>query len=191
MNSYRDRGRKYPRLVFGQPGDYGDMSITVNYSPGKVEGQGFGGSGCYMDVYVKYDPVTRSGYGLRIERVPATTNGTMWTLYRYEGEELTPLGHGILTAAFMPQSTLTVSVKGNTLEVSASTKSVKTPLQIKEQLPEVVSMSWTDPTGKLAADNNGGFGIRMNNSGTPSYAYNALSNNCIMLHDVKVDAQKR
>lgn len=191
MNSYRDRERKYPRLVFGQPGDYGDMSITVNYSPGKVEGQGFGGSGCYMDVYVKYDPVTRSGYGLRIERVPATTNGTMWTLYRYEGEELTPLGHGILTAAFMPQSTLTVSVKGNTLEVSASTKSVKTPLQIKEQLPEVVSMSWTDPTGKLAADNNGGFGIRMNNSGTPSYAYNALSNNCIMLHDVKVDAQKR
>ncbi|MCR5277220.1 MAG: InlB B-repeat-containing protein [Bacteroidales bacterium] len=191
MNAYRDRERKYPRLVFGQTGSYGDMSFTVDYSPGKVEGQGFGGSGCYMDVYVKYDPVTRSGYGLRIERVPATTNGTQWTLYRYEGEELTPLSQSILTAAFMPQSTLTVSVKGNTLSVSASTRSVKTPLQIKEQLPEVVSMSWTDPSGRLAADNHGGFGIRMNNSGTPSYAYNALSNNCVMLHHVSAEAAER
>lgn len=188
-NAYKLRGPAW--FSFGQEGNYSDMSLTLNYSPGKVEGQGFGGSGCYLDVMIKFDPVTRCGYGVRIERVPATTNGTKWTLYRFEESAMTALTEGMLTAAFMPQSTLTVSAKGNTLSLKASTKSEKTPLQIKENLPAEFELNWTDPSGDLGRNNFGGCSFRISNSGTPSYAYNALSNNCIMLHNVKIDSVKK
>ena len=179
-----------PLLVFAQEGDYGDMSLTVDYSSGKVEGQGFGGSGCYMDVMVKYDPATRSGYGVRIERVPATTNGTLWTLYHFDGESRRPLTQGVLAAVFMPQSTLSVGVEGNTLRLTASTQSDKTPLQVAEALPGSLDITWTDPSGELARNAFGGCALRIYNSGTPGYAYNAASNNCVMLHRVRLDARE-
>lgn len=180
-----------PLLVFAQEGDYGDMSFTVDYSASKVEGQGFGGSGCYMDVMIKYDAAARSGYGVRIERVPATTNGTQWTLYRYDGDARTALTGGVLAATFMPQSRLTVSVSGNTLRVNAETDSDKTPLQVKEALPERLDLSWTDPSGALGRCIFGGAALRIYNSGTPGYRYNAASNNCVMLHRVRLDARER
>lgn len=182
-NSYI-RGAEPPLTVFAQEGSYGDMSLTVDYSSSKVEGQGFGGSGCYLDVMVKYDPATRSGYGVRIERVPATTSGTLWTLYRFAGNEKTPLSQGVLAATFMPQSTLTVAVEGNTLHLTASTASEKTPLQVKEQLPERLDITWQDPSGELGRNTSGSCALRIYNSGTPGYRYNAMSNNCVMLHRI-------
>ncbi|MDR2937201.1 MAG: hypothetical protein LBU80_07695, partial [Rikenellaceae bacterium] len=180
------------RFVFAQSGQYGDMSLVLNYSTGKVEGQGFGGSGCYIDVFIKYDPATRKGYGLRVERVPASTSGTQWALYRYDGDNQTALTTGTLTCAFMPQSTITVSVKGNTLHVAASTKSVKTPLQTEQNLPNTADISWTDPSGALGTTGFGGFGLRIYNSGNSSYLYGgAGTNNCVMLHNVKVDATEK
>lgn len=175
-----------PLLVFGQEGDFGDQSLTLDYSSSKVEGQGFGGSGCYLDVMIKYDPATRRGYGVRIERVPATTSGTRWTLCRYDGQTRTALTEGVLAGTFMPKSTLTLSVEGNTLRVQASTQSEPTPLQLKEQLPSVLDLRWTDPDGTLGADRFGGCALRIFNSGTPGYRYNAMSNNCVMLHRVSL-----
>lgn len=180
-----------PLLVFGQDGAYGDMSLTVDYSSGKVEGMGFGGSGCYLDLMVKYDPVSRSGYGVRIERIPATTNGTLWTLCRYDGGNRTELTGGVLSAAFMPQSRIRVAVEGDTLCVTASTQSEKTPLQVAERLPERLELRWTDDSGALGRDDFGGAAFRIYNSGTPGYVYNASSNNCVMLHRVQLDASER
>ena len=95
------------RFVFGQTGRYRDMSLVLNYSSSKVEGQGFGGNGHFMDLYVKYDPATRTGYGLRVERTATGgSNATIWTLYRYDGTSQTPLSQPLRTAAFMPKSTM-------------------------------------------------------------------------------------
>ena len=185
-----NRSANPARLVFAQAGKYGDMSLTLDYSTGKVEGMGFGGNNCYMDIFIKYDPVTRKGYGLHVHRVPATTNGNLWTLCRYDGDTRTDLTEGVLSCAFMPNSTLTVSVEGNTLRVTASTASQKTPLQVKENLPEKMDISWTDPTGSLGADTSGSFGFRIFNSGTASYSYSAGTNNCVMLHKVTVESDQ-
>jgi uncharacterized repeat protein (TIGR02543 family) len=183
------------RFVFGQTGNYSDMSMVLNYSSSKVEGQGFGGNGNFMDIYVKYDPATRVGYGLRVERTAAGgSNATIWTLYKYDGTNQTPLSQPIRTAAFMPKSTITVSVTGSTLHVQASTLSEKTPLQIQQNLPNSVDLSWTDETGALGNNNFGGFGIRINNSGNSSYDYagsGMTTNNTVMLHNVRVDATDR
>lgn len=176
------------RLVFAQTGTHGDMTLTFDYSTGKVEGQGFGGSGCFLDVYIKYDPATRTGYGVRIERVPATTSGTQWTLYRYDGLTQTALTEGILSGAFMPGSTIKIVVEGNTLRVEASTRSAQTPLQVAQNLPGKASLSWTDASGALARNTFGGFGVRTRNSGGASYVYgNAGTNNCLMIHRIVVE----
>lgn len=178
-------------LVFGREGAFGDVSFMVDYSTSKVEGQGFGGSGCYFDVMVKYDPASRSGYGVRIERVPATTNGTRWTLCRYEGASCTALTEGVLAATCMPQSTLTVSVEGDTLRLTAATASERTPLQLSEDLPASLDLRWTDPSGALGDNPFGGCALRIFNSGTPGYRYNAMSNNCVMLHRVRLEGEER
>ncbi|WP_413452222.1 InlB B-repeat-containing protein [Georgenia phoenicis] len=181
------------RLVFGQDGGYEDMSLELEYSTGKVEGQGFGGNGHYMDIYVKYDPASRTGYGLRVERTPVGgSNATMWTLYEYDGDEQTPLTEPLRTAAFMPRSTITVSTTGDTLRVQGSTESARTPLQTEQGLPNEVDISWTDDSGALGANTAGGFGFRINNSGDSSYDYagsGTTTNNTVMLHHVTVDAQ--
>ncbi|WP_042463936.1 InlB B-repeat-containing protein [Neobacillus dielmonensis] len=183
------------RFVFGQTGSYSDMSMVLNYSSSKVEGQGFGGNGNFLDLYVKYDPATRVGYGLRVERTAAGgSNATMWTLYKYDGNNQTMLSEPIRTAAFMPKSTITVSVTGSTLRVQASTQSKKTPLQTQQNLANSVDISWTDETGALGKNNFGGFGIRINNSGNSSYDYagsGMTTNNTVMLHNVRVDASER
>ncbi|TCN22570.1 InlB B-repeat-containing protein [Mesobacillus foraminis] len=183
------------RFVFGQTGSYRDMSLNLNYSSSKVEGQGFGGNGHFMDIYVKYDPATRTGYGLRVERTAAGgSNATIWTLYKYDGTNQIPLSEPIRTAAFMPKSTITVSVTGSTLRVQASTLSEKTPLQTQQNLPNSVDISWTDETGALGDNLFGGFGIRINNSGNSSYDYagsGMTTNNTVMLHNVRVDASER
>jgi len=182
------------RFVFGQTGRYRDMSLVLNYSSSKVEGQGFGGNGHFMDLYVKYDPATRTGFGLRVERTAAGgSNATIWTLYRYDGTTQTPLSQPVRTAAFMPRSTITVSVTGDTLRVQASTLSERTPLQVEQGLPNSVDVSWTDDTGALGASAFGGFGVRINNSGNSSYDYagsGTTTNNTVMLHNVRVDAAR-
>jgi uncharacterized repeat protein (TIGR02543 family) len=183
------------RLVFGQEGGYGDMSLQLDYSTSKVEGQGFGGNGQYLDIYVKYDPATRTGYGLRVERTPVGgSNATVWTLNRYDGDILTALTEPVRTAAFMPRSTITLSVTGATLRVQGSTESARTPLQTEQGLPNEVDIAWTDPTGALAEHTAGGFGFRINNSGNSSYDYagsGTTTNNTVMLHGVRVDSAER
>uniref|UniRef100_UPI001580CE98 pectate lyase family protein n=1 Tax=Paenibacillus koleovorans TaxID=121608 RepID=UPI001580CE98 len=180
------------RFVFGQPGNYGDMSLTLNFSTSKVEGQGFGGNGHFMDIYVKYDPSTRKGYGLRVERTATGgSNATIWTLHKYDGTNQTALSEPLKTVAFMPKSTITISVTGSTLRVQASTLSEKTPLQTEQNLPNTVDLSWTDSTGDLGNSLFGGFGVRINNTGNSSYDYiNGASstNNTVMLHNVRVTA---
>jgi hypothetical protein len=180
------------RLVFAQAGRHGDMTLTLDYSPGKVEGQGFGGNGNYLDIYIKYDAAARTGYGLRVERVAASSNATRWTLMRYDDDGFTPLTEGVLTAAFMPRSTITLSVEGDTLRVRASTESAPTPLHVAQNLPSEVDLRWTDPTGALGKNAAAGFGLRIDNSGNASYVYAGFgTNNCVMLHRVRVEAVDR
>lgn len=185
-------GGSNTRMVFGQTGSYGDMALTLDYSSSKVEGQGFGGNGHFLDVYVKYDPATRQGYGLHVERTAAGgSNATLWSLFSTDGTTQTTLTTPVRTAAFMPKSTLAVSVTGNTLRVQASTRSQRTPLQTEQGLANTVDIAWTDDTGALGRSAFGGFGVRINNSGSSSYDYagsGTTTNNTVMLHDVRVDA---
>ena len=55
-------------LLYQQDGKFGDMQVDVIYTPEKTMGQGFaiaGGptdSATHADIYIKYDPRTKTGY---------------------------------------------------------------------------------------------------------------------------------
>ena len=63
-------------------GTYNDMDVTVKLAPGKTAGQGFGSDRNYMDIMLKYDTTTLTGYGVRIHRVSG--NSCAVTLMKYE-----------------------------------------------------------------------------------------------------------
>lgn len=60
--------QKGARLLYTPlDGSYGDMAITLNVDASKTAGQGFGSAtGQYLDLYIKFDTRTLTGYALRI-----------------------------------------------------------------------------------------------------------------------------
>ena len=55
----------------------GDMSVEVKGAPGKTAGQGFGSDRNYMDLFIKYDLATKTGYAVRIYRVSGSSCGVV------------------------------------------------------------------------------------------------------------------
>ncbi|MBO4607159.1 MAG: hypothetical protein J5682_04600 [Prevotella sp.] len=73
-------------------GDYGDMEVKLDVDPTKTAGQGFGSAtGQYMDVCLKFDTRTLSGYGLRIIRTVKYAKAVDFYLVRYDQGKVTPL----------------------------------------------------------------------------------------------------
>lgn len=68
-------------------GTYGDMSLKLVVDPAKTAGQGFGSAGQYMDVLLKFDTSTLTGYGLRIIRTKASSNAVTFVLVNMTMEQ--------------------------------------------------------------------------------------------------------
>ena len=81
------------RLIYSPVShDYGDMELTLIVDPCKSAGQGFGSAtGQYMDICIKFDPETLSGYALRIIRTPKNDKAVDFLLMRYENGIATPI----------------------------------------------------------------------------------------------------
>ena len=67
---------------------YGNQTLQIELSPCKSAGQGFGSAtGQYLDVCIKFDTQTLTGYGLRFVRTPAYDKAVEVVLVEYrEGE---------------------------------------------------------------------------------------------------------
>jgi hypothetical protein len=87
LNSGRGARLRYTPIA----GNYGDMTAILVVNPEKSSDQGFGGAGQYLDIGVKFNNETLTGYALRIERVAAFGNGTVMDLVKYENGEITYL----------------------------------------------------------------------------------------------------
>lgn len=98
----------------------GNMEAIVKIDPAKTAGQGFGSAtGQYMDVCIKYDPASRCGYALRIERVPDYDRAVVFCLVEYRGDEVVPLSEKMPAICYRSTCTVTVSLKGTTLTATA------------------------------------------------------------------------
>ncbi len=110
----------------------GDMSVTVKVAPGKTASQGFGSSNQFMDIMIKYDIATETGYGVRIFRVSGSSCGVM--LLKYTNGKTEALTNTVETTAYLTECTIKVwtettggtTVLKCTVETSDSDKAQQT-----------------------------------------------------------------
>lgn len=152
---------------------FGDMEVTLLVDPCKQAGQGFSSAQQqYMDICLKFDTQTLTGYGLRIIRTTKYANAVDFLLVKYDHGTITPLTDPVTSNCYLTNCTLRVSLHGNTLSASASTT---TPLQEP-------SDAHVKPTVALQADVTpnayGGFAIQ--HTGT-------AGEGTTMLHNLKIE----
>ena len=111
------------RLMF-TPVDnsYGDMCINLELAPCKGVAQGFGSAtGQYMDICIKFDTRTLTGYGLRIIRTTKYHNAVDFYLVKYNNGETTQISKALSGICYLPLCTVTVMTKGNKISAKVVT----------------------------------------------------------------------
>lgn len=133
--------QKGARLLYTPlDGSYGDMAITLNVDASKTAGQGFGSAtGQYLDLYIKFDTRTLTGYALRIIRTTKYSNAVDFILMKYENGKTEAVTEPVSSTCYRTDCTITLTAKGGKLTAHAETT---TPL------PAPV----TDPNLKLSVD---------------------------------------
>ncbi|MCR5159002.1 MAG: hypothetical protein K6D37_07770 [Prevotella sp.] len=91
---------------------YDGQTLTVELSPCKSAGQGFGSAtGQYLDLCIKFDTKTLTGYGLRFVRTPAYDNAVEVVLVEYSDGEVTPVCQPEKCVLFKKGCRVTLSAK--------------------------------------------------------------------------------
>ena len=95
---------------------YGNQTLTIDLSPCKSAGQGFGSAtGQYLDLCIKFDTQKLTGYGLRFVRTPAYDKAVEVVLVEYKDGEITPICSPEKCVLFKKSCRVTLSAKGSTL----------------------------------------------------------------------------
>ena len=145
------------RLLYTRDDFNGDMSVEVALDTEKTAGQGFGSpNGQYLEVYIRYDTRTQSGYALRIERTARYGFATDFTLYRYENGTGTPISESVASTAFNPGSHIHLAVHDDRLVARVTSDTAQSSDQKAAGLPAEVKLEAS--LGSSVA--SGGFGLQ-------------------------------
>ena len=130
------------RLMFTPvENQYGDMHLTLLVDPTKTAGQGFGSAtGQYMDVCLKFDTSTLTGYGLRIIRTTKHSKAVDFYLIRYDHGQTSALTEAISATCYRTGCTISIDFIGNILRAHVETA---TPQPSDSTLPHDVNLSAT------------------------------------------------
>lgn len=171
------QGTQGSRLMYTPvEGTYGDMSLKLVVDPAKTAGQGFGSAGQYMDVLLKFDTSTLTGYGLRIIRTKASSNAVTFVLVKYDNGAVTEISDEVIASCYVTGCTISLKTEGNKL-----TAHVETPT---EQLADQAAKGYhhvVDLTADIAANSFGGVAIQhTGTTGTGGWQ------NTTMLHNLDI-----
>ena len=149
-------GTQGARLMYTPvEGTYGDMSLKLVVDPAKTAGQGFGSAGQYMDVLLKFDTSTLTGYGLRIVRTKASSNAVTFVLVKYDNGTVTEISDEVIASCYATGCTISLKVEGNKLTAHVETPTEQLADQAAKGYPHVV-----DLTADIAANSFGGAAIQ-------------------------------
>ena len=149
-------GTQGARLMYTPvEGTYGDMSLKLVVDPAKTAGQGFGSAGQYMDVLLKFDTYTLTGYGLRIVRTKASSNAVTFVLVKYDNGTVTEISDEVIASCYATGCTISLKVEGNKLTAHVETPTEQLADQAAKGYPHVV-----DLTADIAANSFGGVAIQ-------------------------------
>lgn len=154
--------RKGARLMFTPvKGDYGDMSLTLLVDPAKTAGQGFGSAtGQYLDVAVKFDTESLTGYALRVIRTTDFSNAVSFYLVRYDNGKVTPLTEPVAATCYRTGCTIRVDYTAGLLSARVTTSTplsqpadprLSTSVDISARVP-------ANPFGGIAVQHTGSTG---------------------------------
>ena len=149
-------GTQGARLMYTPvEGTYGDMSLKLVVDPAKTAGQGFGSAGQYMDVLLKFDTSTLTGYGLRIVRTKASSNAVTFVLVKYDNGTVTEISDEVIASCYATGCTISLKVEGNKLTAHVETPTEQLADQAAKGYPHVV-----DLTADIEANSFGGVAIQ-------------------------------
>lgn len=121
-------------------GKYGDMRVHWQVDPAKDGGQGFASARQqYLDLYIKFDTRTLSGYALRVIRTTKYANAVDVLLVKYDNGQISPISESVTVDCFLTGCELEVWTEGGLLKAH-----VEGPMG----RPELAS----DPNVKRSAD---------------------------------------
>lgn len=160
------------RLMYTPPaGDYGDMELVLDVDPTKTAGQGFGSAtGQYMDVCLKFDTRSLTGYGLRIIRTVKHAKAVDFLLVRYDNGTVTPLSEPVSAVCYRTGCTIRIAVRDSRLTAHVETS---TPLPADSPLATQVDLS-------AEVSPNAFGGVAIQHTGT-------CGESTTMLHRIKVE----
>lgn len=171
------QGTQGARLMYTPvEGAYGDMSLKLVVDPSKTAGQGFGSAGQYMDVCLKFDTKTLTGYGLRIVRTKSASNAVTFVLVKYDNGQITNISEEVIASCFVTGCEITLKIEGTRF-----TAHVETPTP---QLADQTEAGWVH-TVDLSADisANAFGGVAIQHTGTTG---SGGWQNTTMLHNLDV-----
>ncbi|MDE7347870.1 MAG: hypothetical protein K2N48_14160 [Muribaculaceae bacterium] len=100
-----------------------DMKVSLIAEPAKSGGQGFGSATKqYMDICVKFDPVSLNGYALRIERTPDHDRAVSFSLIRYDNGKTSIISDEVISNCFRTPCHIEVGITNGILQASAYTE---------------------------------------------------------------------
>lgn len=171
------QGTQGSRLMYTPvEGTYGDMSLKLVVDPAKTAGQGFGSAGQYMDVLLKFDTSTLTGYGLRIIRTKASSNAVTFVLVKYDNGAVTEISDKVIASCYVTGCTISLKTEGNKLTAHIETPTEQLADQAAKGYPHVV-----DLTADIAANSFGGVAIQhTGTTGTGGWQ------NTTMLHNLDI-----
>ena len=170
-------GTQGARLMYTPvEGTYGDMSLKLVVDPAKTAGQGFGSAGQYMDVLLKFDTSTLTGYGLRIIRTRDSSNAVTFVLVKYDNGTVTEISDEVIASCYATGCTISLKVEGNKLTAHVETPTEQLADQAAKGYPHVV-----DLTADIEVNSFGGVAIQ--HTGTVG---SGGWQNTTMLHNLNV-----
>ena len=157
-------------------GTYGDMSLKLVVDPAKTTGQGFGSAEQYMDVLLKFDTSTLTGYGLRIIRTKASSNAVTFVLVKYDNGAVTEISDKVIASCYATGCTISLKAESNKLTAHVETPTEQLADQAAKGYPHVV-----DLTADIEANSFGGVAIQhTGTTGTGGWQ------NTTMLHNLDI-----
>lgn len=103
--------------------DFGNMTLKAFFAPKKTSGAGFGSAtDQFMDVFIKFDLASMSGYALRIERLSTldvtklgfngdgAVAGCAFSLIRYINGKTIRMTRGVMSSAFLTECLVEMKV---------------------------------------------------------------------------------
>ena len=155
-------------------GEYGDMEISLHVDPAKLAGQGFGSpTGQYMDIYIKFDTKTLSGYALRIIRTTKYSNAVDFLLVKYNNGVVTPISSPVSSTCYRTNCFISLKAFGDKLSAHAETTTAHPRHAVESVVPKV------DLSATISQNNFGGYGIQHTGS--------APGESITMLHKMRVE----